>query len=67
MTAKLSTKAAQAPALSESEVRRIAVEASADPRTVRRVLNGQATRGMASQRIAAVLRRMGLLAEKGGR
>jgi hypothetical protein len=66
MPAKLSTKATD---LSESEVRKIAVEASADPRTVRRVLNGQATKGMASQRIAAVLRRMALLAEtpKGGR
>jgi hypothetical protein len=65
MTAKASAKTS----LSASEVRKIAVEASADPRTVHRVLSGQATKGMASQRIAAVLRRMGLLAEplKGGR
>lgn len=65
MPAKFPTKTV----LSESEVRKIAVAAEADPRTVRRVINGQATKGMASQRIQAVLRRQGLLVEplKGGR
>lgn len=45
----------------EAQVRRVAVESDADPRTVRRVLRGEATRGMAAERIRTVLRRMGLL------
>lgn len=45
----------------EAQVRRVAVEADADPRTVRRVLRGESTRGMAAERVRMVLRRMGML------
>lgn len=41
-------------------LRRLAVEASADPRTVRRRLRGQPVRGLAAERIDLVLARYGL-------
>jgi hypothetical protein len=47
-------------ALSTAEIRKVSVEASADPRTVRRVLNGDGTKSMASDRVRVVLRRMGI-------
>jgi DNA-binding LacI/PurR family transcriptional regulator len=54
--------------LSEADIRKIAVAADADPRTVRRVLNGEGrTRGMARDRVVVVLTRMGIKAEKGAR
>lgn len=53
----------------EGDIRKIAVEASADPRSVRTVLKGGSVRGMADDRIRTVLRRMGVepQADQGGR
>lgn len=54
------------PLLTEAQVRKVAVEASADPRTVRRVLRGDATRSMACDRVRVVLQRMGIAAPAKG-
>lgn len=41
-------------------IRRLAVEADVDPRTVRRRLRGESVRGMAAHRVDAVLVKHGL-------
>lgn len=46
-----------APHITAALLRRLAVEASADPRTVRRRLQGQPVRGLAADRIDEVLAR----------
>jgi hypothetical protein len=46
--------------LGAAEIRRVAVEASADPRTVRKVLTGQEVRGMAEARVRQALAKLGL-------
>jgi len=48
-------------------IRRLAVEASADPRTVRRRIIGQPVRGLASHRVDEVLIRHGLMTSQGDR
>lgn len=55
-----SPKGSAPVSLPEAQVRRIAVEASADPRTVRRVLRGEGTDSMACDRVRLVLKRLGL-------
>ena len=60
------TAAPRTDQLGEADIRKIAVEASADPRTVRRVLKGESTRSMAAGRVRTVLRRLGLLDVKKG-
>lgn len=47
--------------LDAGALRKLAVEASCDPRTVRRVLQGQPVRGLAGERARAVLMQHGLL------
>ena len=42
-------------------LRRLAVEASVDPRSIQRVLEGKPVRGMSGQRIIEVLKKHGLL------
>ena len=44
-------------------IRRLAVEADADPRTVRRVLRGERVRGMVDRRVRRVLAAHDLLAD----
>ena len=44
--------------------RRLAVEASTDPRTIERVYRGELVRGLAAERARAVLTASGLLTEK---
>jgi hypothetical protein len=46
-------------------VRQIAVDALADPRTVRRVLRGQNVRGHVGERIRARLAELGMQAQEG--
>lgn len=46
--------------LSASEVRRLAVAASCDPRTVEKVLRGEPVRGMARTRALAALKAAGV-------
>jgi hypothetical protein len=48
------------PTITPHLVRSIAVEASADPRTVRRVLEGERAKGMVDDRIRAVLAQRGI-------
>lgn len=52
--------AARGSALDTATLRRLAVEASVDPRTVRRRLNGEEVRGLAAHRVDAVLAQHGL-------
>lgn len=47
------------PPLSAADLRRYAVQASVDPRTLRRVAAGERVRGMAGDRARMVLRRAG--------
>lgn len=56
----MKTQAAPVTSLREAEVRRVSVEAGADPRTVRRVLRGEGTQSMAADRVRTALRRMGI-------
>jgi hypothetical protein len=49
------------PRIDTATARRLAVAADVDPRTVIRVANGEAVRGMAAERAARVLRDAGLL------
>jgi hypothetical protein len=56
----MKTQAAPVTSLREADIRKVSVEASADPRTVRRVLRGDGTQSMACDRVRAVLRRMGI-------
>lgn len=51
----------QTPRFDHATLRRLAVEASADPRTVARRLRGELVRGLAAHRIDAVLAKHGLL------
>lgn len=44
-------------------LRRLAVEASVDPRTIKKVLNGDAVVGLSGERARAVLIKEGLLSE----
>jgi hypothetical protein len=46
--------------LGAGEIRRLAANADADPRTVRRVLRGAAVRGMVDRRIREACRRAGI-------
>lgn len=48
--------------LDASTVRALAVEADVDPRTIRKELKGERTRGMAGRRARAVLEKAGLTA-----
>ncbi len=48
-------------ALNAGRARELAVEASCDPRTLRKVLAGKPVRGLAADRARAVLERHGLL------
>lgn len=50
--------------LTVAQIRKVAVEADTDPRTVQRVVRGQPTRGMTGARIMRVLQRLGLVIEK---
>jgi len=56
----MKTSAAPVTSLREADIRKVSVEASADPRTVRRVLRGDGTQSMASDRVRTALRRMGI-------
>jgi hypothetical protein len=47
--------------LDAATARKLAVEASCDPRTLRRVLEGEAVRGLAVERAREVLVKHGLL------
>jgi DNA-binding LacI/PurR family transcriptional regulator len=51
--------------LDEAEIRRIAVEADADPRTVKRVIRDQPVQRMTADRITRALRKLGLVVEQG--
>jgi hypothetical protein len=48
-------------ALGAGQVRELAVAASADPRTVVRVLRGERVRGLADARIRRVLKKRGIV------
>jgi hypothetical protein len=48
--------------LDAATARKFAVEASCDPRTLRRILDGEAVRGLAGERARKVLVKHGLLA-----
>jgi len=50
--------------LNAREIRQIAVEADADPRTVVKVIEGQGTGSSAAERIERVLRRRGLVEQQ---
>jgi hypothetical protein len=50
-----------APPPDTAALRRYAVAADADPRTVRKVLEGQPVRGMVARRVQAVLVAAGLV------
>jgi hypothetical protein len=50
--------------LNAREIRQIAVEADVDPRTVVKVIEGQATGSSAAERIKTVLLRRGLVVEQ---
>jgi len=47
--------------LDAATARKLAVEASCDPRTLQRVLEGEAVRGLAGERARQVLEKHGLL------
>jgi hypothetical protein len=49
--------------LDAATARRLAVEASCDPRTLQRVLDGEPVRGLARERARQVLRQHGLLTD----
>lgn len=49
--------------LDASSLRRLAVEADVDPRTIRKLLAGKRVRGMAGRRAALLLRQAGLLGD----
>lgn len=46
--------------LSEGQVRRIAADASVDPRTLHRLLRGEPVRGLAGERARAALEAVGI-------
>ncbi|HXE93631.1 MAG TPA: hypothetical protein VN544_07410 [Gaiellaceae bacterium] len=46
--------------MAPSRIKSIAKAAIADPRTVRRVINGESVRGMVAERIEDELRRRGM-------
>jgi hypothetical protein len=48
-------------ALSASILRRLAVRASVDPKTIKKVAAGEPVRGLAGERARSVLREAGLL------
>jgi hypothetical protein len=50
--------------LDEAEIREVAVEAGADPRTVKRVIRDQPCQRLAAERITRALRKLGWLVDK---
>jgi len=61
----LSRNGRKPPPIDRARLRQLAVTASADPRTVLRVLRGEPVRGLAYYRIRDVLLAEGLLADDG--
>lgn len=53
--------------LDEADIRKVAVEAEADPRTVKRVIRDQPCQRLTAERITRALRKLGLLVDKEAR
>lgn len=66
MTTEGAQKVVERSAVDAAEVYRIAVEADADPRTVRRILRGDSVRSRAGKRVVAALERLGIPLASGG-
>ncbi len=58
---KSTAQAKEKPPLDESTLRRLAVDASCDPRTIKKVYEGQPVEGLAGERARAILIKEGLL------